>query len=174
MKKNSNISTYKYSGYRIGFNSKGSFLHADGSYGVNVIIFGAALRSSRHANNKKNNILVLGKNVIQGIDDTIIYVEQLYSTNFTGTDKTFCLRLHYNGDNSYLFVNSKRQAKFKAANSEIVPYPLCLGNVSKDFNSLKATGLHGYVYDFSVDYRAISNDKVQDIHYYLMEKNNIK
>ena len=71
----------------------------------------------------KTNILVLGKNVIQGIDDTTIYAEQLHSTNFTGTDKTFYLRLHYNGDNSYLFVNSKRQANFKAANSEIVPYP---------------------------------------------------
>ena len=55
VKKNSNISTYKYSGYRIGFNSKGSFLHADGSYSVNVIIFGAALRSSRHANNNNKN-----------------------------------------------------------------------------------------------------------------------
>ena len=34
-------------------------------------------------------------------------------------------------------------------------------------------GLYEYVYDFSVDYWAISNDKILEIHKYLMEKNNI-
>ena len=56
-----------------------------------------------------------------------------------------------------------------------MPYPLCLGGLSKDFspsNSAK-TGLTGYVYDFSVDYWAIANDKILDIHKYLMKKNNI-
>ena len=57
----------------------------------------------------------------------------------------------------------------------MVPYPLCLGNISKDFNSRneQKTGLYGYVYDFSVDYRAITTYKIHDIHDYLMEKNNI-
>ena len=49
--KNADISKYNYSGYGIGFDSKGSFLHADGTYGVNVIIFGADLDSSTHTNN---------------------------------------------------------------------------------------------------------------------------
>ena len=55
-------------------------------------------------------------------------------------------------------------------NSEIVPNPLCLGGISKDFSSLNVTGLCGYVYDFSADYRAISNYRIQDIHRYLMKK----
>ena len=42
-----------------------------------------------------------------------------------------------------------------------------------DDNNMKKTGLNGYVYDFSVDYRAIAADKILDIHKYLMENNNI-
>ena len=71
--KNADISKYNYSGYCIGFDSKESFLHGDGNYGVNVIIFGADLSSSRHASNRANNILVLGKDFIQGTDGTTIY-----------------------------------------------------------------------------------------------------
>ena len=69
--------------------------------------------------------------------------------------------MHYNGADSYLFVNGKEIIKFKAKYSEIVANPLCLGNISKDFsvNNMKKTRLYGYVYDFSVDYRAISVDK---------------
>ena len=81
--KNSDISKYKYSGYGIYFNSKGSSLHADGTYGVNVIIFGADLSSSVYANNRNNNILILGKEFIQGINGTTIYGEKMYTPNFT-------------------------------------------------------------------------------------------
>ena len=63
-----------------------------------------------------------------------IYAEQTYPTNFTVTNKKFCLSLHYNGYNSYLFVHGKEIVKFESKDSEIVPYPLCLGNISKDFN----------------------------------------
>ena len=38
----------------------------------------------------------------------------MYSINFTVTNKTFCLSLHYNGANSYLFVNGTEICKFKA------------------------------------------------------------
>ena len=58
----------------------------------------------------------------------------MYSTNFTVTNKKLCLSLHYNGDNSYLFVNGKEIINFKAKASEIVLYPLCLGRLSKDFS----------------------------------------
>ena len=53
---------------------------------------------------------------------------------------------------------------------------MCLGGLSKDYteNNRKDTGLYGNVYDFSVDYSAISNDKIHDIHSYLMKKNNKK
>ena len=126
------------------------------------------MSSSVHDNNRANNILVLGKDFIQGINTTTIYSELI--------NKKFCLSLHYNGDSSYLFVNGKETINFKPKDSEIVPYPLCLGNASKEFSLVNTTntGLYGYIYDFSVDYKAITNDKIHDIHRYLMEKNNIK
>ena len=97
----------------------------------------------------------------------------MYLPNFAVENKTFCLSLHYNGDNSYLFVNGKQVINFKAKDSEIKAYQLCLGNISKDFSTSgwEDTGLYGNVYDFSVDYSAITNDKILDIHNYLMKKN---
>ena len=165
-----------YSGYGIAFDSGGIFSHPSGGYGKNVIIFWTDLSNSVHANNKANNILVLGKEFIQGVNGTAIYAEKMYSTNFTVTNKKFCLSLHYNSDSSYLFVNGKEIVDFKSKDSEIVSYPLCLGNESKDFSPINTTntGLFGYIYDFSVDYKTITSHKIHDIHRYLMEKNNIK
>ena len=99
----------------------------------------------------------------------------MYSLNFTVTNKMFCLYLHYNGANSYLFVNGTEIYKFKAKDSEIVASPLCLGNISKDWSvdNMKRTGFTGYVYDFSVDYEATAVDDIKNIHKYLMKKNNI-
>ena len=100
----------------------------------------------------------------------------MYSINFTEHNKKFCLILHYNGANSYLFVNGKEIIKFKAKDSTIVATPLCLGNVSKDWlvdNMKKKTGLNEYVYDFSVDYDAIDVNNISDIRNYLMKKNEI-
>ena len=83
--------------------------------------------------------------------------------------------MHYNGANSYLFVNGTEIIKFKAKDSNIVTNPLCLGNMSKDWSvdNKKDTELNGYVYDFSVDYDATDVDDIKDIHKYLMKKNNI-
>ena len=61
----------------------------------------------------------------------------MYPTNFISTgsnNKKMVLSLHYNGDDSYLFVNSVQQAKLKTANSEILSKPICLGNISKDLS----------------------------------------
>ena len=58
----------------------------------------------------------------------------MYSINFTENNREFCLSLHYNGTNSYLFVNGTEIHKFKAKGSEIMTNPLCLGNISKDFS----------------------------------------
>ena len=98
--------------------------------------------------------------------------KKMYSPNFTVDNKTFYLSLHCNGDNSYLFVNSKEVTKFKAKHSELIKYSMCLGNLSKNYrtDSRKNTGLYGNAYDFSVDYSAISTDKIHDIHAYLMKK----
>ena len=99
----------------------------------------------------------------------------MYKINFTENNKKFVLSLHYNGANSYLFVNGTEIHKFKAKDSEIVATLLCLGNSLKDFSvdNMKKTGLNGYVYDFSVDYDFIAVDDILDIHSYLMKKNTI-
>ena len=172
--KNPDINKYKYSGCGIGFDRKGEFSFGNG-IGQNIIFFGADMSSSVHANNKKN-ILVLGKDFVQGLDNTTIYAEKSYSINFTKINTKFCLSLHYNGSNSYLFVNGTEIHKFKAKDSEIIAGSICLANISRDFSidNMKKTGLIGHVYDFSVDYDFIANDKILDIHKYLMKKNNIK
>ena len=173
--KNNDIDKYKYSGYGIGFDSGGTFSFPNGSFDENVIILVADMSNYVHANNKVNNILVLGEGFVQGINDTTIYAEKTYSINFTKTERRFCISLHYSGDNSYLFVNGKEICKLKAKDSEIVPYPLCLGNISKYFSvdNMKKTGLYGQVYECSIDYDAVANDKILDIHKYLMKKNGI-
>ena len=82
------------------------------------------------------------------------------------------MSLHYNGANSYFFVNGTEIFKFKAKDSEIVASQLCLGNISKDWSAdnMKNTGFNGYVYDFSVDYDATDADDVKDIRKYLIKK----
>ena len=86
---------------------------------------------SAHIDNKKKNILVLGKGPTQGLEHTLT-AEKMYSINFTVTKTKFCLSLHYNGANKYLFLNGTETYKFKAKDSEVVAIPLCLGNISKD------------------------------------------
>ena len=96
----------------------------------------------------------------------------MYFINFTVTGNKFCFSLHYNGANSYLFVNGTEIIKFKAKYSESVATPLCLGNISKDWSvgNMKKVGLNGYVHDFSADYDAIVVDDILDIHNYLTKK----
>ena len=128
-----------------------------------------------HVDNKGEKNLILGKEPTQGLGEHSLTAEKKYSINFTEHSKKFCLSLHYNGANSYLFFNGKEIHKFKAKDSEIVATPLCLGNISKDWSvdSMKETGLNGYVYDFSVDYDGITISDISDIHKYLMKKNEI-
>ena len=117
---------------------------------------------SAQNDNKKKDILILGKAQTQGLGEHSLTGEKMYSINFSISKRRFCLSLHY-GANSYLFVNGVEMIKFKAKNSEIVATSLCLGNISKDLsisNMKKKTGLYGTVYDFIVDYDAISVDNI--------------
>ena len=84
-----------------------------------------------HIDNKKKDILVFGKEPTQGLEHTLT-AEKMYSINITVTTKKFCLRLHYNGAKSYLFVSGSEIYKFKAKDSEIVTSLLFLGYISKD------------------------------------------
>ena len=124
--KNADIDKYKYSGYVIGFDRHGEFSFGNGLVKNYIIVL--------HMLRTKKNILVLGKDFVQGINGTTIYAEKLYKINFTEKNKKFCLNLHYNGENSYIFVNGTEIHKFKAKDTEIVASPLCLGNISKDFS----------------------------------------
>ena len=139
-----------------------------------MLIFGADTSTYIHVDNKKKDKLVLGRGSTQGLESTLT-AEKMCSINFTVTKKKFCLSLHYNGGNSYSFVNGTGIIKFKAKDSAIVASPLCLGNISKDWSTdnMKKTGLTGYVYDFSVDYNAATVDDIEDIHKYLMKRSDI-
>ena len=128
-----------------------------------------------HAKYRTKHILVRGKGVTQGLDDTKLTTEKMYQVNFSATKKRFCLSLHYNGANSYLFVDDTEIIKFTANDSEIAENLLCLGNISKDFSvdNIKKTGLYGAVHDFSIDHKVIAVDDILDIHKYLMKKRGI-
>ena len=171
---NSGIDKYGNSGYGIGFDRRGSFSFPGGGFGQNVIIFGVDMSSSVHVDNKKQHFNYW-KGPTQGLGAHSLTAEKMYSINFTVTRKKNCLSLHYNGANSYLFVNGTEIIKFKTKSSEIVATPLCLGNISNDWSvgNIKRTGFNGYVYDFSADYDAIAVDDIKNIHKYSMKKNNI-
>ena len=97
-----------------------------------------------HIDHKGKDILILGKGPTQGLNITMLTAEAQYSINFTQPNKKFILILHYNKSNSFLFINATKIFQFKAKNSEIENYALCLGNISKDFtinDMKKKTGL---------------------------------
>ena len=154
---------------------KEAFLYPGSGFGQNVIIFGADMSSSVHVNNKGKEILIIGFGPTQGLGEHSLTAEKIYAINFTVTGKKVCLSLHYNGTNSYLFVNGSETIKFKAKDSKILTTPLCIGNISKELSldNMKRTGFNGCIYDFSVDYDAIAVDDMFDIRKYLMKKNNM-
>ena len=84
---------------------------------------------------RKKDILILGKGPMQGLGEHSLTAEKMYSINFTVSNKKLCLRLHYNGAKSYLFVNGTEIYKFKTKDSSIVPSPIYLGNISKDLST---------------------------------------
>ena len=171
--KNADIDKYWYFGYGIGFDRKGSFSFPDVGFGQKVINFGVNMSSSVHIANKGIYILILGKGPTQGLGEHSLTGENSIQLILLWQERNFYLSLHYNGANSYLFVNGKEIHKFKTKDSEIVATPLCLENFSKDLSvgNTKKTGLNGYVYDFSIDYDAIAVNDILDIHNYLMKKN---
>ena len=133
------------------------------------------MNSSPHVDNKGKDILILGTGPTQGLGEHSWTAEKMCSINFSKDSTKFCLSWHYNGANSYLFVNGTEIIKFKAKDSNIVVSPLCLGNISKDCSTdnIIKSSFTGYVYDFSVGYDAVGVNDIKDIHEYLMKKNNI-
>ena len=145
--KNSDLDKYKYSDYEIGFDSRSQFSFTNGSMGKNVIIFGADMSSYVHVDNKGKDILTLGERPTQGLNDTTLTAETEYLINFTQLNRRFISRLHYNGNDSFLFADTTKTCQLKAKDSEIQKYLLCLGDVSRDFtiDNMKKAGLKGSV-----------------------------
>ena len=133
--KNADTSKYKYKGYGICFDEGGSFNKGNINNGRNVLIFGVHENSLVHENNKANNIYVMGDLFVQGINDTTLYAEKIYSQNFTQPSTKFVLSLHYNGDGSYLFVHGKQELKCKAKRESLVREKLCIGNISDKWST---------------------------------------
>ena len=159
--KNADTNKYNYKGYGICFDENEEFTQVrkrgnfnDTTTGRNVIIFGVDMSFSKHANNKTNNIYVMGKDYIQRINDTTIYPEKMYYRNFTDLGKKFVLSLHYNDNNSYLYVNGNQELKFKAKKEKF--------------------GVYGKIYDFVVDYEHVAETtKILDMHRYSINKHSI-
>ena len=176
--KNADTSKYDYKGYGICFDESELFTHVrkEGNFNHttlarNAITFGVDMSFSKHANNKANNIYVMGKDYVQKINDATIYAEKMYYRNFTDPGKKFVLSLHYNGNNSYLFVNGRQELQFKAKADQLVKEKLCIGNLSDHWTTSESekTGLYGKIYDFVVDYEQIAETtKILDIHKYLI------
>ena len=172
-----------YKGYGICFDERSEFGHTitEGGHphttdARNVLIFGADMSFSVHATNRANHIYLMGTGLTQGINDTTIYAEKNFYRNFTDFSKKFVLSLHYNGDNSYLFVNGRQELKFKAKTDQLVKEKLCIGNLSDQWTTSESgkTGTYGKNYHFVVDYEQISGVKtIYDMHRYLIIKHNI-
>ena len=137
--KNTGTSNNKCEEYGICFDGSKTFTHTqkegNSSYSTlarKVIIFGADMSFSKHANNKANNFM--GNDHIQKINDTTIYAEKNFHTNFTRTEKKIVLSLHYYNDDSYLFVNGRQELQFKTKNDQMsIEKKLCLGNLSSEW-----------------------------------------
>ena len=128
------------------------------------------------------NIIVLGKDFIQGLttDGTgnTIYADKIYKKNITESNKKFVLSLHYNGNNSYLFVNGREELQFKSQSftNTIKSQLFCVGNFSVSWSSShdSKTCLYGNVYDLAIDYEPLSDVKaIYDIHRYLIKNHDI-
>ena len=98
--------------------TEGGFAHTTNAR--NVLIFGADMSFSVQATKRANHIYVMGKEFVQSINDTTIYAEKSFYRDFTDPGKKFMLSLHYNSNNSYLFVNGRQELKLKCKTNQLV------------------------------------------------------
>ena len=124
-KDKNNPNNYVYSGFGICFDSTGTFTRSNGSTAHNGIIFGVDGNLSSHSGNKAaKNSMVIGKGLIQKINKKTVYADRPLITNFTQTNKTFVLSIHYYEPFDKIFLNGKKQSDFRCLKSEIRPYKI--------------------------------------------------
>ena len=146
-----------YSGYPIIYDSAGSW-NFDNDIAGNAMIFGVDNNSSSHADNHINNFLVLGEGATCGINGSFGLPQKKFSITFSKANTKFWLILHYNGGNSYLFVNGKEIFKFKGDDENVnFPTQFCLGSISSGFSATESReiSLNRIVHDFSFEYNSI-------------------
>ena len=95
------------------------------------LIFGDDLRTSMHIDNKEKYILIIGKGPTQGLDDTTLTVVAQYSINFSRSNRKFCLSLHYNWGNSFLFVNAAKKDQLQGRSQALNEL---LQNITQNFH----------------------------------------
>ena len=99
----------------------------------------------------QNIFLILGEGDAFSINGSFGTQEKKFGINFTKANSKFCLSLHYNADNRYLFINEKKIFKFKADNKNVnFPTRFPLGSMFSNIESGEVS-LNGNVYDFLVD-----------------------
>ena len=138
----------------------------DGKEARNLVIFGTSL-----------NTLGKGNIKITTNDSTAVQAKSKLKTNCTIPDKKLILSVHYDAtdDNSesFLFINSVQQYKFKADKNEIVARKLNLGSISDSSVLHYSHTMNGNIYSFAFDYELATTDDIQKIHEYLMKKHSI-
>ena len=159
--KNTDLDKYKYRGFGIGFDSHLEFSFTDGSMGKNVIIFGGDMRT---------HLCILIIKIKMSYFLTLA-AEANYPINFIPPRKRFVLSIHYNRSNSFVFVNATEVYQFKAKDTKIKNFTLCIGNISKDFIIwYEKTGLKESIKCFSVDFNSVNTTVILEIQKYLMKK----
>ena len=141
------------------------------------MIFAVDNSLSSHSENRKYNFLILGEGTTFGIIGSFGSPEKKFNINFSKGNTKFYLSLHYDTDNSYLFVNEKEIFKFKSDNKIVnLPTQFCLGSISNGFSASESTEvfLNGNVYCVLVDYNSIDKYDILNIRKYLVTKNEIK
>ena len=131
--KNSYKEKYVQSGYGIAFDGKGEWNFGN-DFARNVIIFRADNSSSSHTDNLINDFLILGEGDTPSINRSFGAAEKKIDINISKAKAQYSLSLHYNSDNSYLFMNGKEIYKFKASPKNNVSSRFCLGIISNEFN----------------------------------------
>ena len=159
----------------------------DTSFTIQNALFGAMQITKNATDSDKNNYKghgvcfdersQFGHTITEnGVTDTTIYAEKKYFKNFTERNVKFVVSLHYDSNDSYLFVNGRQESKFKAKMDQLVKEKLCIGNLSDQWTTSESekTGLYGNIYDFVIDYEEILLLKtIYDMHRYLMIKHDI-
>ena len=180
--KNANTSKYNYKGYGICFDESEEFTHVrkrgnfnDTTLGRNVIIFGADMSFNMQI--IKQTIFTLWVKIVFKKLMILQYTQKkCIIETLQILVKKCVLSLHYNGNNSYLYINGNQELKFKAKTDQLVKEKLCLENLSDQWTTRESekTGLYGKIYDFVVDYEHVAETtKILDMHRYIITKHSI-